>query len=66
MNMQAEIIALGNGVDGFAVGDKISVLPPAPAGIVAGCAGGNHILCRSAESVMRGFAEFARVPTSVA
>src|SRR5579871_5614838 len=61
-----EIVALGKGVASFRTGDKIAVLPSGACGRCEGCAGGNHILCRNGESVMRGFAQLARVPTSVA
>jgi threonine dehydrogenase-like Zn-dependent dehydrogenase len=61
-----EIIALGRNVTGFRAGENIAVLPSLACGHCDGCAQGNHILCRTAGSVMRGFAEYVRVPTGVA
>ena len=61
-----EVIALGREVDALRIGDRISVLPSGACGHCPGCAGGNHILCRNAESAMHGFADLARVPASIA
>lgn len=61
-----EIVALGKGVEGLRLGQKISVLPSGACGHCAGCAGGNHVLCRNGSSAMHGFAELARVPTNIA
>ena len=61
-----EVIALGSDVEGFAAGDRIAVLPSGACGHCPGCDGGNHILCRNAESAMHGFAEYARVPAPIA
>lgn len=61
-----EIIGLGKGVEGLKIGQKIAVLPSGACGNCAGCAGGNHVLCRTGEGAMRGFAELARLPASLA
>jgi threonine dehydrogenase-like Zn-dependent dehydrogenase len=61
-----EIVALGAGVAGHRIGDRIAVLPSGACGNCEGCRGGNHVLCRNAPGAMRGFAEFARVPTDLA
>ena len=61
-----EIVALGNEVEGYKLGEKIAVLPSGACGHCEGCKGGNHILCRNAASAMHGFADYALVPTNVA
>lgn len=61
-----EIVALGRGVEGFRLGDPISVLPSGSCGHCAGCAGSNPVLCRESGGAMRGFAEFARLPAELA
>jgi threonine dehydrogenase-like Zn-dependent dehydrogenase len=64
-----EVVAVGSeagGLSGYKVGDKIAVLPSGACGHCAGCAGGNHVLCRNGESAMFGFGEYARVPTNIA
>ncbi|MDE2301771.1 MAG: alcohol dehydrogenase catalytic domain-containing protein [Sphingomonadales bacterium] len=61
-----EVIALGKGVDSHRLGDRVSVLPSGACGHCEGCRGGNHILCHAAPGAMRGFAEFAAVPASIA
>lgn len=63
-----EIVAVGKNAGGgiWKVGDKIAVLPSGTCGKCEGCAGGNPILCRNAQGVMHGFAEYAFVPTNVA
>lgn len=61
-----EIVALGSDVEGYKLGDKIAVLPSGACGKCEGCKGGNHILCRNAAGVTRGFAELALVPADVA
>lgn len=61
-----EIVALGAGVSGRRLGEKVAVLPSGACGNCEGCRGGNHVLCRNAPGAMRGFAEFARVPADLA
>ncbi len=62
-----EIIALGRGVEGLRIGEKIAVNPSGACGICAGCTGGgNHVLCNNSPNAMRGFAELASVPASLA
>lgn len=61
-----EVVAVGSEVGRLRVGDKLAVLPTASCGHCPGCAGHNPILCLTPQSMMLGFAEFARVPASVA
>jgi L-iditol 2-dehydrogenase len=62
-----EIIGMGKGVEGFRRGQKISVVPSGACGLCAGCTGGgNHVMCRSADSAARGFAEMATLPAGLA
>ncbi|MFT4025437.1 MAG: alcohol dehydrogenase catalytic domain-containing protein [Novosphingobium sp.] len=61
-----EVVALGSGVTGYKLGDRIAVLPSGSCGQCEGCRGGNPVLCRNGASAMRGFAEYAQVPTDVA
>lgn len=61
-----EIVAVGANVGGFKVGEKVSALPSGACGHCQGCATGNHVMCHASESLMIGFAEYARLPTSVA
>ncbi|MCJ2189015.1 alcohol dehydrogenase catalytic domain-containing protein [Novosphingobium beihaiensis] len=61
-----EIVGLGKGVEGFQPGDRISVLPSGACGHCPGCAGGNHVMCRTGAGVAQGFAELACVPAPLA
>lgn len=61
-----EIIALGKDVENYRLGDRIAVLPSGACGNCEGCRGGNHVLCRNAPGVTRGFAEFASLPADLA
>ncbi len=63
-----EIIEIGNRVSGFSVGERISVLPSLACGLCEACRShGNNVLCQAKPgTAMVGFAELARVPTSVA
>lgn len=61
-----EIVALGKDVTDFRAGERIAVLPSGACGHCPGCDGGNHVLCRNSGNAMYGFAEYARVPTSLA
>lgn len=57
-----EVVALGKGVEGVKLGQKLAVLPSGACGQCENCrAGGNHILCTNAPGFMHGFAEYARV-----
>lgn len=58
-----EIVALGKGVEGFKLGQKISAVPSGACGHCEGCRGGNYVLCRNSASYMNGFSELARVGT---
>jgi L-iditol 2-dehydrogenase len=62
-----EIVALGKSVEGFRTGEKITAVPSLSCGQCEACKHGNPVLCRAATgSAMVGFADYARVPTSVA
>lgn len=63
-----EIIEVGKNVSNFSVGERIAVLPSVACGECSSCRShGNNVLCRhSPSSAMKGFAELAVVPTSVA
>jgi threonine dehydrogenase-like Zn-dependent dehydrogenase len=63
-----EIIEIGSNVAGFAVGDRISVLPSVACGECPSCRTlENNVLCQAMPgTAMVGFAELAKVPTSVA
>jgi L-iditol 2-dehydrogenase len=63
-----EIIEVGKDVTAFRVGERISVLPSLACGQCEACRShGNNVLCQAKPgSAMVGFAELARVPTSVA
>ena len=61
-----EIVALGKDVEGLRLGQKLSVNPSGACGHCAGCAGHNHVMCREAPSVAHGFAEYAKLPASLA
>jgi L-iditol 2-dehydrogenase len=62
-----EIIALGKDVENFSVGDKITAIPSLSCGQCEACRHGNPVLCRTATgTAMVGFADYARVPASVA
>lgn len=61
-----EIVGLGAGVDSLSVGQNVAVLPSGACGHCVGCAGHNHVLCKSGEGAMRGFAELAVLPASLA
>jgi L-iditol 2-dehydrogenase len=63
-----EIIEVGRNVTGFRIGERISVLPSLACGQCEACRShGNNVLCQAKPgSAMVGFAELARVPTSVA
>ncbi|HEX7857145.1 MAG TPA: alcohol dehydrogenase catalytic domain-containing protein [Sphingobium sp.] len=60
-----EIVALGRNVEGFRIGERISVLPSLSCGTCE-AAHGNHVLCRHAGGATFGFSELASVPASVA
>jgi threonine dehydrogenase-like Zn-dependent dehydrogenase len=61
-----EIVALGKGVEGLRLGQKLSVNPSGACGHCVGCAGHNHVMCREAPSFAQGFAEYARLPVNLA
>jgi L-iditol 2-dehydrogenase len=63
-----EIIEVGKDVSDFKVGERIAVLPSVACGECQSCHDfKNNVLCtRAPDTAMVGFAELARVPTSVA
>ncbi len=62
-----EIVALGNDVQRFKLGDKIAVQPSGFCGHCEAClGGGNPVLCRNAPGAMHGFAEYALLPAGLA
>lgn len=61
-----QIVALGKGVEGLRMGQKISVNPSGACGHCVGCAGHNHVMCREAPTYAAGFAEYARLPAGLA
>lgn len=63
-----EIVELGKDVTDFKVGDRIAVLPSIACGECSACRShGNNVLCLNSPGPgMMGFAEYAKVPTSVA
>ena len=63
-----EIIEVGSNVSSFKPGERIAVLPSVACGECAACRShGNNVLCQAMPgSAMLGFAEYAKVPASVA
>lgn len=60
-----EVVAVGKNALGFKPGDKVSALPSGACGHCPGCETHNNIMCQTGESLMTGFAEYARLPTDV-
>jgi (R,R)-butanediol dehydrogenase/meso-butanediol dehydrogenase/diacetyl reductase len=60
------IVAQGNAVTGFSVGERIAVYPAVGCGKCAACRRQNPILCPTAQWVSGGYAEFILVPASAA
>jgi L-iditol 2-dehydrogenase len=66
--LAAEVVALGDGVDGVAVGDRVVVHHHAPCGECRRCRRGHETLCerfRSTAIDPGGFAEQVRVPADL-
>lgn len=63
-----EIIEVGSNASGWKVGERIAVLPSVACGQCEACRGhGNNVLChQSPPPASVGFAELAKIPTSVA
>ena len=63
-----EIVAIGSQVSGWKTGDRIAVLPSVACGACEPCrAHGNNVLCAAKpDTAMVGFAQYARIPASVA
>ena len=64
-----EIVEVGNGADGFGVGDRVQVIAAIPCGECFYCRRGQETVCENLESIGYqydgGFAEFMRVPRKV-
>jgi L-iditol 2-dehydrogenase len=64
-----EIVEVGNGADGFGVGDRVQVIAAIPCGECFFCRRGQETVCENLESIGYqydgGFAEFMRVPRKV-
>ncbi|MDE2405236.1 MAG: alcohol dehydrogenase catalytic domain-containing protein [Sphingomonadales bacterium] len=62
------VVATGPGTEGWSAGDRVAVLPSISCGECAACRShGNAVLCQSGPgSAMIGFAEYARIPATVA
>jgi L-iditol 2-dehydrogenase len=64
-----EIVEVGNGVDGFGLGDRVQVIAAIPCGECFYCRRGQETVCENLESIGYqydgGFAEFMRVPRKV-
>ncbi len=61
-----EVVGVGSHVTGLRVGDLITALPSTGCGHCVACDVGNLPLCHNSPGVMGGFAEYLRVPASVA
>lgn len=61
-----EVIELGQGVEGFRIGDKVTALPSLGCGACIASESGNNVLCHHRGGVLGGFAELMTVPAEVA
>lgn len=61
-----EVVAIGAGVAGWAIGDRLTALPSNGCGRCIACDHGNLVLCRDAPGVMGGFAEYLKISAAVA
>ena len=59
-----EVVALGQGVSGWKVGDRLTAMPSTGCGHCLACQRGNYVLCPAGPGYMGGFAQFMRVPAS--
>lgn len=60
------IVAVGQGVSGLAIGQRVAAFPAVGCGACPACAAGNPILCPSASRILGGFAQYARLPAVAA
>jgi (R,R)-butanediol dehydrogenase/meso-butanediol dehydrogenase/diacetyl reductase len=60
------IVAKGDRVSTFSIGERIAVYPAVGCGTCTACERGNPILCPAAVWVSGGYAEFIRVPVAAA
>lgn len=61
-----EIVAVGRGVERFAIGDRITALPAVGCGDCEGCAHGLTLYCGEMRSAWGGYGEYMRVPVQSA
>lgn len=61
-----EIVALGCGVSGLRVGERITSMPAKGCGRCAACLAGRPLACAQMQMMMGGFAEYTRVEASSA
>lgn len=57
-----EVIAIGSGVEGLRLGDRVAAVPPRGCGLCPACRGGRRPLCTDASAWSGGFAELVCVP----
>ncbi len=54
-----EVVALGQGVEGFRVGDRVTAMPYTGCGRCLGCINGRPNFCRNFRGIAAGFAQYA-------
>ena len=57
-----EVVAIGAGVDGIAIGERITAAPAVGCGQCDACRSGQFMLCPKMQGYMGGFAEYLRAP----
>lgn len=55
-----EIVALGRGVSGLAIGDRVTAIPAGGCGSCAACLAGDPYACTACRYIMGGFSEYTR------
>jgi (R,R)-butanediol dehydrogenase/meso-butanediol dehydrogenase/diacetyl reductase len=61
-----EIVALGRGVEGLRVGERITAMPAKGCGRCSACLVGRPLACAAMEMMMGGFGEYTRVDARMA
>jgi (R,R)-butanediol dehydrogenase/meso-butanediol dehydrogenase/diacetyl reductase len=61
-----EVVALGPGVDGLSIGERVAAYPAVGCGACPACAAGNQILCQTGMRLLGGYAEYATIPAVAA